>query len=252
MKRVSKRVGKTHLIIPDTQVKPGVNTDHLEWIGNYIAEKRPDVIVQLGDFADMPSLSSYDEGKAEMEGRLVIQDIEVVRDAMKRLLVPVKHVKGYHPRMVLTLGNHEDRITRYVEDHPKLRGSLHVHNLGYQKVGWEVYPFLEIVEIDGIEYSHYFVSGAMGRPVSSARALLTARHNSAVMGHKQETDIAFHPKSGHFGIIAGCCYLHEEKYLGPQMQGKAQRRQIIMLHEVHEGIADPMFVSLKFLKANYS
>jgi hypothetical protein len=36
------------------------------------------------------------------------------------------------------------------------------------------------------------------------------------------------------------------------MQGKAQRRQIIVLNEVRNGIADPMLVSLKFLEANYS
>ena len=46
-----------HFILPDCQVKPGVDTNYLEHIGKYLVEKKPDVIVCIGDFADMPSLS---------------------------------------------------------------------------------------------------------------------------------------------------------------------------------------------------
>ena len=52
----------THLVIPDVQVKPGHDYSFLKAIGNYIVKKRPDVIINIGDFADMPSLSSYDNG----------------------------------------------------------------------------------------------------------------------------------------------------------------------------------------------
>ena len=54
---------KKHLVIGDTQVKPGISLSYLTWIGKYIVDKQPDVIVMIGDFADMPSLSSYDVGK---------------------------------------------------------------------------------------------------------------------------------------------------------------------------------------------
>ena len=57
------------MVIPDVQCKEGVDISHLEWIGKYAAEKKPDVIVCLGDFADMPSLSTYDIGKKSFEGR---------------------------------------------------------------------------------------------------------------------------------------------------------------------------------------
>ncbi len=248
----SRKIGKSHAIIPDCQVRPGVNTEHLSHIGNYLAEKRPDVIVCIGDFADMPSLSSYAVGKAEAEGQRYVKDIKSAQDAMEKLLTPIRKAKGYSPRLVLTLGNHEDRITREAEANPKFEGKISVEDLGYKEAGWEVHPFLKIVKIDGFEYVHYFTSGVMGRPVSSAAAILRERHCSGVMGHVQVCDVAFHKKSGHVAIISGCCYTHEEKYLGPQMSGNAQRRQIVMLHEVRNGTADPMFVSLAFLKANYA
>src|SRR4051812_15174002 len=52
---IRERLGRVHLVIPDVQAKPNVTHDHLEWIANYAIEKRPDVIIQIGDWADMPS-----------------------------------------------------------------------------------------------------------------------------------------------------------------------------------------------------
>lgn len=241
---------RSHLIIPDCQVSDGVPTEHLEWVGRYIADKRPDVIVCIGDFADMPSLSSYDKGKKRMEGQRYVRDIEAARAGMDRLTAPFRDIPDYKPQMVLTLGNHEDRITRAVEDAAVLENAIGLHDLGYEAFGWEVYPFLEVVKIDGIEYSHYFTSGVMGRPVTSAAALLRERAGSAIMGHVQHTDVAFHKKTQRIAIFCGTCYLHDEEYLTPQ--GNVQRRQILMLHEVEDGRFDPMFVSLDYLRRRHA
>jgi hypothetical protein len=242
---------RTHLIIPDCQVHAGVPTQHLEWIGRYIAHKRPDVIVCIGDFADMPSLSFYDKGKKSFEGRRYALDIEAAREAMGLLVREFRDVPGYKPRMVLTLGNHEDRITKAVNDSAVLDGTIGIRDLAYESFGWEVFPYLQIVKIDGVEYAHYFKGlGAKGFPVSSAKALLNARGGSAVMGHTQHTDVAFHAKTQQIGIFCGTCYLHDEEYLGEQ--GNVQRRQIVVLHEVEDGRCDPMFVSLDFLRRRYS
>ena len=110
--------------------------------------------------------------------------------------------------------------------------------------------FLKVLTVDGVEYAHYFTSGNMGRPVTSAAALLRERQNSAIMGHVQHTDMAFHKKTQNIAMFAGICYTHDEKYLGPQ--GNNTRRQIVMLHEVENGHFDPMFVSLKFLAKRYA
>jgi hypothetical protein len=242
---------KMHLVIPDCQVRPDVDTDHLTWIGNYIAEKRPDTVVCLGDFADMPSLSGYSVGKAEAEGKRYSADIAAARDGMQKLLLPVRRApKLRRPRLVLTLGNHEERIDREANANPKWKGFLSSADLGYREAGWKVIPFLEVATIDQVQYSHYFVSGAMGRPVSSAAALLRTRQASAVMGHVQRVDLAVHPNTQYIGLFAGICYQHDEPYL--TAQGQNTKRGIWMLHEVHDGTFDPMFVSLGFLKRRYS
>ncbi len=250
------RLGRMHIVIPDCQVKAGVPTQHLGWIGNYIVEKKPDVVVCIGDFADMPSLSSYDKGKLQSEGRRYVKDIAAVHAGMETLLKPLQDYnrtakEKYNPALHLTLGNHEYRIMREVEENPRFEGRFNYSDLSYEDFGWKVHNFLEVVELDGIEYSHYFTSGTMGRPVSSAAAMLRERQKSCTMGHVQYTDMAIHKKTQNIGLFCGICYLHDEEYLNPQ--GNVSRRQIVVKHEVNgKGHYDPMLVSLKFLEKNYA
>lgn len=249
------------LVIPDTQCKPGIDLGYLNRIGSYIVDKKPDIIVHIGDHADMPSLSSYDVGKKSFEGRRYKADIEAARHGMEELLGPMNDYneqrrrngkKLYRPRMVLTLGNHENRITRAVENDPKLDGTLGISDLGYESYGWEVHPFLEVVIIEGIAFSHYFVTGSMGRPASSAQATLAKKHMSCVAGHQQGRNVAYGTKadgSTITSIICGSAYEHDEEYMGTQ--GNKHWRGIIMLHEVNEGSFDEMFVSMNYLRNRY-
>jgi len=251
-----------HCVIPDVQAKEGVSLDHLTWAARYIAEKRPDTIICLGDFADMPSLSSYDVGKKSFEGRRYTKDIEVAQEAMCTFLEPIRQEqqrlirnkeKRWNPRMVLTLGNHENRINRAIESDPKIEGLISVKDLTYEEYGWEVYPYLEVVTIDGIAYSHYFVSGVLGRPVSSARMLLTKHHMSCVAGHQQGRDISYGQRADGTrmtGIISGSFYQHDEDYM--TAQNNKCWKGIWFLHDVIDGSTDEMPLSLDYLRRKYA
>jgi hypothetical protein len=249
------------LVLPDVQAKPGVNFSYLRRIGCYLVEKKPDVVVCIGDFADLPSLSSYDKGKKSFEGRRYKRDIEAAQFAMQAFLGPLeeynemrrRNKKGeYKPRMVLTLGNHEHRISRAVEDDPKLDGMLSVKDLAYAEYGWEVYPFLERVIIEGVAFSHYFTTGLMGRPASTAQAQLRKANMSCVAGHQQGKQIAYSTRADGktiTSVIAGSCYEHNEAYLGAQ--GNQHYRGFLMLHEVQDGAFDEMWVSLGYINQRY-
>lgn len=250
-----------HVVIPDVQIRPGDSTDFLRRIGQYIVEKKPDVVVCIGDFADMPSLSSYDVGKKSFEGRRYKADIEAAHAGMEALLGPITeynairrrgHRELYQPDLVLTLGNHEHRINRVVEGDPKLDGTISINDLRYKEYGWRTFDFLEPVVIDDVAYCHYFVTGVMGRPCTTAAAQLTKKHMSCVAGHQQGLQIS----TGHradgtrlTSIIAGSCYEHNEDYLGPQ--GNKHWRGILVLHEVKNGEFDLMPVSLSYLEKKY-
>jgi hypothetical protein len=251
-----------HLVIPDVQAKPGIDFSYLKRLGQYIVDKKPEKIICLGDFADMPSLSSYDVGKKSFEGKRYVKDIAASKEAMSHLMAPIYEFndkakrnkeKQYRPELHLTLGNHENRILRAINDDPKLDGVLSISDLGYEQFGWKVYPFLDVVVLDGIAYSHYFTTGLMGRPVTTAAACLSKKHQSCIQGHQQGLQIhtGFRADGKKLtSIIAGSCYEHDEDYMS--FQGNNHWRGFLVLHDVDDGEFDLMPVSLKYLNKKYA
>jgi hypothetical protein len=241
--------GRRYVVIPDTQVKPKIDLAYLRWIGEYIEDQQPDVVVCLGDFADMESLSSYDKGKRSFEGRRYKADIAAAREGMRVMMEPIK----CNPELHLVLGNHENRIARAANDSPEFDGLLSVEDLGYESFGWKVYPFLHPVTLDGIVFCHYIVSGVMGRPITTANALLSKGHQTTIVGHQQGRQVAYARRSDGTmltGIIAGSAYLHEEEYLGHQ--ANIHWRGVIVLNEVSGGTFDEMFVSMDYLQRRFA
>lgn len=254
---------REHLIIPDCQVKPGCPIDHLTWIGKYIVDMKPDVVINIGDFADMPSLSSYDKGKKAAEGRRIHEDLMASNAAMCALMRPINAYnrkrkknkeKLYRPELYLTLGNHEARITRAAEDSPELDGLIGVEDLAFDEHGWKVIPFKEILEVDGVCYSHFFYNPKTGRPIAGENLMtrLNKLGFSFTMGHQQGYQSCLKElNNGRIirGLVAGSCYLHDEDYIGPQ--GNGHWRGIIYKHEVFDGNYDLMEVSLDYLCRKY-
>ena len=252
--------GAVHIVIPDTQVKDGVPLNHLTWIGRYIVDRwanKPNVkIIHLGDHWDMPSLSSYDrKGGTKMEGRRVAYDIAAGIDGFGMLNEPFevlnsRHRKRWRPDRVFLLGNHENRISRAIENDAQMDGLLDLNML--DTGGWETYPFLQPVFLDGVGYSHYWYNPMSGNPYAGMiETRLKNVGHTFTMGHQQTLmyGVRFVAGRSQHGLVAGACYLHEEDYKGPQ--GNAHWRGIIVKHEVRDGSYDPMFVSLDYLCRRY-
>jgi len=254
----------SHLVIPDTQCKPNISLDYLHWAGMYIAKRKPDVIVHLGDHCDFESLSSYDKGKKAAEGKRVKNDIEASIKGMNTLLRPIYDLQQvelaefgeirYKPKMVLTLGNHEYRLMRHVDANPELDGFLSYDDLKYKESGWEVHDFLKPVMVNGVSYVHFMANPMSGKPFGGAALnVLKNVGESFTQGHKQTLDVAtrFLPSSGkqQWAIIAGSYYDHDEAYKG--YQGNHHWRGLIVKHNVSEGSYNPMFVDIEYLRKKY-
>lgn len=244
----------TIFVIGDTQVKQGISLDYIHWVGNYIAKKKPDIIVNIGDWYDMQSLSSYDKGQLSAEGRRVKADIEAGDNALGIIEGYIQAVKGYNPRKVVTLGNHEDRIDRFVSTHPEFEGFIGTDKLAFTTHGWEVFKFLTPVNICGINFVHYVQNVMTGKPLGgTVVSMLKTIGESFVMGHKQvlEHTLRYLPLSGkpQIGIIVGACYAHSEGYKG--VQGNHHFRGCVMLYECNDGYAMSKPVSLDHMQRVY-
>lgn len=245
---------KVHVVIPDIQTGPGRSTKHLVWASHLIGEYDPDVIIELGDFYDMHSLSSYDKAKRAIEGARISRDIEAGNDAFKILnnnLMPCS-------RRVSLGGNHDggpdepgSRMYRHAEASPVLAGTLPHPKQIFLDNGWEYHPFLKPVTVDGIEYCHYFHPKGTNANVRDANAQLSLRGCSSVAGHKQGLKFHTKPVGGkdRFALQVGSFYTHDEVYAGHQ--GNQHWRGLVVLHVYAPGQYDVETWSLKRLKKVY-
>lgn len=252
---------KRHFIVPDTQVRPGVPTSHIDWIAQAIVDYMPDVVVHIGDHWDMPSLSVHDGPcSMKMEGARYEDDIQAGNEAFARLCAPMeaeqarrvrRKIKRWNPRKMFLFGNHENRIERAMNRDPKWAGVIGYHHLLTRD--WERHGFLERVWQDGILYSHYFQSAhsshAIGGTIDNRLNKIGA---SFVQGHEQGfrygTRIQASGANWH-GLVAGSCYLHDEDYRGAQ--GQSHWRGVVILNEVRDGDYCVMPLTLDYLCRRY-
>jgi hypothetical protein len=249
--------GPKHGIWGDTQIAAGDDLDYIRHIALYFADKRPDVVIQLGDWADMVSLSSYDsKAKKAVDERSVKYDFEIANEDWQ-MVDAIWAREGYNPRKVYVLGNHENRINRFVDDNPEFAGDVNVDRFVAKKLGWEVYPFLEVVTIDGVAYSHYFPRGPSGRVTQTkngapnAITMVKREMRSCTAGHMQGLDTAIYQTSERTmrGVILGSSYPKHEGYLSAQ--GNKHWRGVLLKHSVRDGDYDLCEVPLDYLEAKY-
>jgi hypothetical protein len=248
---------KRHLLIPDTQVRGGVDTKHIDWAAQAIVEYRPDVVVMIGDWWDLPSLSTHDApGSKEAEGRRVSDDIDAGNEAFSRLVKPMnkyrKRNRKWNPQCHFLMGNHEHRLTRAIFRDPKWDGMLSLDAL--KTPGFKRHDFLEIVDIDGIAYSHYFPQPFSGKPVGGTIVnRLNAIGKSFTQGHQQGFMYASkqYPDHVKHGLVAGRFYQHSEGYRPAAVQS-SEWSGIVVKNEVHRGTYDLMPLSMSYLRRKFS
>lgn len=252
-------MSKTHLHICDRH--NDVNSTF--WVeralGNLIVDLKPDVVVDNGDGADMPSLCSYDRNTRSFQGRNYKADIRSANEGNDQLWSVVRRQKKKMPRRVTTIGNHEQRIHKALELSPELDGAVSFNDLQLDYFYDDVVSYQGstpgIIEIDGVFYSHYLVSGVMARPIGGMHQAYTilAKHGaSCVVGHSHTVDYATRPTIG--GRRLHCVVGGTASEAKPGYAGNSSDmwwRGVTILHNVEEGSFDPEFVSLERLKYLY-
>lgn len=258
---------KTHLVIPDSHAKYGVRNDRFSLLGKFILDLKPDVIVNIGDMADMESLCSYNKGKKSFEGRRYKKDIQAVRDALDKMHSPTIEFnrkqrdlkqKQYKPEMYFCLGNHENRVNRAIESHPELEGTISIEDFGYENYGYDVIPFMSPVLVDNILYSHYFVTGIMGKPISGlhpAYSIIQKKYQTATQGHSHLLDYKIVTTGDGRklqGLSVGCFLETDqfEEYAGEEANDMWWRG-IVVKHITDNGY-DPEFISIERLEKMYA
>ena len=245
--------GKSILVIPDSHARPNQSNRRFDALGQFILDKKPDYVVNIGDLADMGSLCSYDKGTGTAEGRRYSKDIAAANDALRRYHEPLKKLK-VKPKFHITLGNHENRINRAAQQDPELIGTVKMSDINFDQYGYTVHKFLDPLMIRGVCFKHYFTSGVMARAISGenhARSLVKKTYQSAVCGHSHARDYWEDVRADGkraFGLVVGCFDEGGHSYTTEQHRWWSG---LVMLHEVQNGQAEPAFYSMKYVLDKY-
>lgn len=251
-------MSSTHLIFTDAHVAPGDSLKRFDALSKLIINRRPDVVVNGGDFFDMPSLSSYDVGKASYEGKRLAKDLRSGWMAQEVLMAPIKARKKRLPLFVSLEGNHEYRLTKAVSTkHTLLEGIVDWRSFGWSRLGWEYYPYVgetpDIVDIDGIQYSHFITTQGTSRAKSGlnlGHTLVSTGLTSVVVGHSHNLNVSRRvgiDGKARWGVVAGC-FLDKTspsfKYAGTGVQDWWSG--VVILH----GVANGTFEDYEIISLN--
>lgn len=244
-------------------VRPEVSNERFSWLGSFLYDLKPDEFINLGDFSDLGSLSSFDTRyPAKIVGQSYEADILATQEAHDRMWHEFRYNKKRLPFRMFIEGNHEHRLSTAISKDPRLEGSK--YGLSYNHLNThlhynEIYPYVDagpaIVERDSVYYSHFIASGAWGKAIDGVNhgLKLTEKLGASVtVGHshkfnyfvKQET--LPHPTQG---LSVGCFLGANQSWAG---QANAEWSEgVVIKRNLEHGSYDLQWVSLNQLEKIY-
>lgn len=206
------------LVVGDSHVAPHQDLRRFAALGNFIAATVPDVVVSIGDFLTLDSLSEWDKHKrGKMDGRRYGKDV----DAGNRALDLLQHDGDLTDavKWVYIDGNHENRLDRYLDYDPTMAGMVGIEkDLSLKARKFKHVGYKDDIRISGISFTHIPISGS-GKPIGNpnvSRKALALYNNSVVFGHTHTLDHCAEHRRGaphlNQALCVGCFFEHIDEY----------------------------------------
>lgn len=210
------------LCIPDAHHQPGQSVRRDRALNRLVKAYEPDQILIIGDWVDMASLSRFDTlGSKALEGTRIKKDLASGVAGLQALMQDIKGVP-----VIFTEGNHEERIKRMEEEHPRLMGLASAKEEFGNAVGDNPFTYADYREYvrlgPGLLATH--VPHNNMKPIEStsgARKVLALAATSVIYGHTHQLDFATITRNGGsqlYGLNIGCFI--EEPADPPYMKGR--------------------------------
>lgn len=249
------------LVIPDRHNDP--RQPHrlacTTWIARLGSERRPPIVVDLGDAITMDSCSRHDRNETQ-KGRMkptIKQDLDNHLESLQAF--ERGRAADWKPKKLKTRGNHEQRLWAFENEHPEDEGT-HTHRYAQEllQFGWMERDFGEFAYINGVAFSHAPING-MGRPMGGKTAthragdLLTC---ALVHGHTHALQLYSAAKSGpqeRISVIQAGCALPWGEYEHYATAGPGGWWWGVLMLTCHGGqITDVEAISMLKLRERYS
>ncbi|MDD9929637.1 MAG: hypothetical protein OXR03_27750 [Rhodospirillaceae bacterium] len=214
-------------MIFDAHDSPSLRKDRFRWMGRYVQEHNPDMVVQVGDMFSFDSLCQIEPndtllGKAKP---VFTDDIASGHEALREF---DRGAGGWDGEKHVTLGNHEHRALSFTNRTPEIAGLLteNLDNL-LMTHGWTYSPYGALYFVGGVAFVHVPLS-RMGRPYGGEHVenrIGSLALEDTVYGHTHRAVDKTFTKTGanrSVRVISGGCSLEEghiEPYVGHAVSG---------------------------------
>lgn len=213
--------------IGDVHDSPSIPKDRARWMGKWVADIKPDMVIQIGDLLTMDSLNGH-VGNDTWTGRAK-PAFEQDMASGAEFLAAYEEARGsFKPEQHVTLGNHEYRIWRYEDSAPEVVGMMQAYlDEVLTNHGWTYSPFGMPYIVGGVCFTHIPL-GLNGKPVRGKTSTNIIARDSVmdtVCGHTHRADVSRVAKLGInervVAINLGCALpdQHIESYAGLSATG---------------------------------
>lgn len=207
---------KMIIVVPDAHVDLKQNLIRFKALGNYIVEKKPEAVVILGDFGTFDSVNSHENRDTIKGAKLptIAEDFEACKKAISLLIEPLLKLQAkqkrnkekiYKPNLIMTFGNHEFRVDRFINKNPAFEHLIDISkSMGLTDpniVGiniFEICEYKKYYKYGDFVFTHVPIDGA-GKPIASmmaaSRILGRSKHH-VVYGHTHKFSISNLPLLG--------------------------------------------------------
>ncbi len=167
-------------IFGDAHLESGLEPDpSYKLFKKVVQYLKPDKIVNLGDWFDFSYISRFSEGiPGASEGKRLAKDIELLRKE-------IQYYKRYTGEYIYLSGNHDDRVMKYLEKNPVMKGLFGIDEVckeeSVQFIPTVKQPFKILDDLyvtHGLTFSKY----AASQMVEKAGVSLVAGHT-----HRQQS-----------------------------------------------------------------
>lgn len=200
------------IVLPDTHL-PYEDKATYRAVESYAKDHKWDGWIQLGDLIDFNELSRFEAGNNRLDKVGAIQkSYKVAGEFLDRW----RTIVGPKARMVYIEGNHEDRITQYLEKNPEGVGMLEAPNalrLSQRKIEW--IPFWSQGQLFKLGNAYFCHGRATG--LNHTRKMLDKYGVCLYYGHLHDIQLTSKERWGDDKTIEagslGCLSRYDQTYL---------------------------------------
>lgn len=241
--------------IGDAHDSPAIpDKSRFRWIGKYITETKPDIVIQIGDFATLDSLNGHipNESYHGKTKPTFIADMVSFNEALGEMNIPdgiEKHC---------TLGNHERRLYLFEDRAPEAYGMMqHELQSVFDRHKWTFSPYGVPYVLGGVSFVHACLN-SLGKTFGGKNAENTIANDAIgdwVIGHSHRERMHRAAKLGannYVKIINVGCALpdgHIEEYAQHTLAGWSHGIADMTITGGH--VQDYRFVSMAHLSETY-